>query len=150
MEHSLKSVYAWESKWNRSFFLKTPMTKEQNIDYIKCMTISRTVDIRMYDYISEDVFLKINDYINAPMTATTFGDSGTPTHEVTTSEIIYWQMIQLGIPLEFENRHLNHLLTLIKVCCIKNSPKKKTSTKERIDRYKEINERNKKFFNTKG
>ena len=89
--------------------------------------------------------------MNDSMTATTFGKSDDPPNrEIVTAEILYWQMTVLGIPIEFEKRHLNQLLTLIKVCSIKNSPKKKMSRKEIYKRNRELNAARKKQLHTKG
>ena len=39
LEHSLVSISKWESKWKIPFFSNNPKTKEQMIDYVRCMTI---------------------------------------------------------------------------------------------------------------
>lgn len=156
LEHSLLSIYKWESKWNESFLSKmekrgTPLTSEQSRDYVKCMVVDGQVDDLAYYFIPDKEWEKINAYLNAPMTATTFGDSNEPpSRDVITAEIIYWQMTVLNIPLEFEKRHLNHLLTLIKVCSIKNSPPKKMSKKDIYRRNRELNEARKKKMHSKG
>lgn len=36
LEHSLASLYAWESKWHKPF-LTTKMNAEETIDYIRCI-----------------------------------------------------------------------------------------------------------------
>ena len=79
------------------------------------------------------VLKKINEYIEDPMTATTFHTYTNPNNpgssnrkmETMTSEIIYYQMIQNEIPYEFQKWHLNRLLTLIRVCNIKNNSNNK-------------------------
>ena len=95
---------------------------------------------------------EINDYIDAPMTATTIHDetNGKPNREQVTAELIYYWMIALNIPFECQKWHLNRLLTLIRVCDIKNRPPKKRSMKEIMRRHAAINAANKKRFNTKG
>ena len=71
--------------------------------------------------------------MKSPMTATVIkrqeGASG-KSNEIVTSEIIYYWMISLGIPREFEKWHINRLMTLIEVCSIKNQPAKKMSQRE--------------------
>lgn len=156
LEHSLLSIYRWESKWNESFLAKMegrgkPFTSEQSVDYVRCMVMEGDVDDAAYLFISEEDWERINEYINAPMTATTFGTTNEPpSRDIITAEIIYWQMTVLYIPLEFEKRHLNHLLTLIKVCSIKNSPPKKMSKKDVYKRNRALNEARKKKMHTNG
>ena len=152
LEHSLSSIYAWESKWKRSFFSKGPSTLEESIDYVKCMTLDDRVDPLVYLTITQQQFDQINEYIDDVKTATTISDLH-PDHKrggVVTAEIVYYWMISLGIPIEWEKRHFNQLLTLIRVTNIKNSPPKKMSKKDAARRMQEINEANKKRFQTKG
>ncbi len=132
LEHSLVSVDKWESKWKKPYLTEDRKTPVELIDYIRCMTITKNVDPHVYFAIPETEIEKIKNYISDPMTATTITDhheGAKPRgrREVITSEIIYWQMTQLNIPLEWEKRHLNKLLTLIKVGAIKSEPPKSMS-----------------------
>lgn len=151
LEHSLVSLSKWESKWNKSFLSKREKTDEETIDYIKCMTITQNVDPEIYNRLPRDVIQQIYEYINAPMTATVFSDNKkTPSREAITSELIYYWMIALNIPFECQKWHLNRLLTLIRVCEVKNAPPKKRSAREIMSRNAAINAANKKRFNTTG
>ena len=60
--------------------------------------------------------------------------------EYITSELIYYWMIALNIPVEFEKWHIERLLTLIRVCNIKNQPEKKMSRAEIMEQHRAINE----------
>ena len=57
--------------------------------------------------------------------------NGPQSRETITSELIYYWMISMNIPVQFEHWHLNRLITLIRVFNLKNAPKKKMSAKER-------------------
>lgn len=152
LEHSLVSLSKWESKWCKAFLSKDSKTFEETLDYIKCMTITQNVNPLVYNFLSKENFDEIHKYIEAPMTATTFytnGQNGT-SKETVTSELIYYWMISLNIPMECQKWHLNRLLTLIRVCNIKNTPPKKMSRKEMISRNAALNAARKKQFNTKG
>ncbi|MBE6724977.1 MAG: hypothetical protein E7576_07255 [Ruminococcaceae bacterium] len=131
LEHSLVSLAKWESRWKKPFFSKTPKTRAESIDYIRCMTLTPNVDKKIYGTLTQASIDIVNQYIADPMTATTFSDGGKtnhPSRETVTAELIYYWMTALQIPFECQNWHLNRLLTLIRVCNIKNQPKKKKGT----------------------
>jgi hypothetical protein len=151
LEHSLVSISKWESKWCKPFLTKEEKTFEETIDYIKCMTITQNVDPNVYNRLSQSNISDINEYIARPMTATTFFDqkSGT-SRETITSELIYYWMISLNIPMECQRWHINRLLTLIRVCNVKNTPPKKMNKREIASRYAALNASRRKQFNTRG
>lgn len=151
LEHSLVSLSKWESKWCKPF-LSSNKTDEESLDYIKCMTISRNVSPDVYDHLTSENIKAIEQYINAPMTATTFQNDNNSklNREIITADIIYYWMIALQIPSEYQKWHLNRLLTLIRVCNIKNSPPKKRSKKDTAAYYAKLNAERRKKLNTKG
>lgn len=151
LEHSLISLAKWESKWNVPFLSKKELTLEQTIDYIRFMTIDKNVDPNVYRALTTDIFDKIRAYIDAPMTATWFNErDGSPNKEIVTAEIIYYSMIALNIPFECQKWHLNRLLTLIRVCNIKQSGTKKMKKQEIYDQNRALNEARRKRMNSKG
>lgn len=152
LEHSLISLSKWESKWCEPFLSKKNLTNEESLDYIRCMTVSKNVDPKVYLHITKENVDEIIKYINAPMTATTFSknSNGKSSKEVITSELIYYWMIAYQIPSEYEKWHLNRLLTLIRICSIKNSPPKKMGRGEVMRNNAALNAARRKKLNTKG
>lgn len=152
LKHSLVSISKWESKWCKPFLSKDPKTLEETIDYIKCMTMNEDVDPNVYNSLTRSNIDEINKYIEAPMTATTFYEtSQTSTKkEIVTSELIYYWMIALNIPMECQEWHLNRLLTLVRVCNIKNAPSKKMSRREAASRYASLNAARRNKLNSTG
>lgn len=158
LEHSLISLSKWESKWHKPFISSAKKTTEETIDYIRCMTMSKVKDPSIYDRIPESEILKVNEYIDEPMTATTFPEESIREHtgfrskkqDVLTAEILYYDMIALNIPFECQKWHLNRLITLIKVCQKKSEPAKKKNRKEIMAQNRMLNEQRKARMHTKG
>lgn len=152
LEHSLVSLSKWESKWHKPFLVDSDKTFEETLDYIKCMTITQNVDPSVYNFLTADNIKEINEYISNPMTATTIsrmeGQGGS--REIITSELIYYWMVALNIPFECQKWHINRLITLIRVCEIKNQPGKKMGTNEIMRRNAALNAARRQKHNTRG
>lgn len=152
LEHSLVSLSKWESKWNKAFLGKQEKTNEEVLDYVRCMTLTQNVNPEVYTRLTADNYKEINAYIEAPMTATYFSEDKLTKggRETVTAELIYYWMIALNIPVEFQKWHLNKLLTLIRVCNIKNSPPKRKSKREIMRRNAALNAARRSRLNSKG
>ena len=155
LEHSLVSLSKWESKWHKPFLSKLEKTAEETEDYIRCMTITQNVNPEIYKCLSPENIRTVNEYIKDPMTATWFSEDKSKTKgksrgEQITAELIYYWMIALNIPMECQKWHLNKLLTLIRVCNVKNQPPKKMSKKEIMARNAALNAARRKQLNSKG
>jgi len=152
LEHSLVSLSKWESKFEKPFLSKEAKTAQEMREYVKFMTLSRNVSDAVYYALTSKHYEEINRYIEKPMTATTFRQDrrSSPQREQVTAELIYYWMIALNIPFECQKWHLNRLLTLIRVCSIKNQPPKKWSKRDILSRNAELNAARRKRFNSKG
>ena len=96
LEHSLVSLSKWESKWHKPFLTKDKKTLAETIDYIRCMTITQNVNPDVYTRLSNSNIAEIEEYIENPMTATTFSNlNQKASREIITSELIYYWMISL-------------------------------------------------------
>lgn len=152
LEHSLVSLSKWESKWNKAFLSNKPKTEEETLDYIKCMTITQNVPPDTYNRLTRENLEEINRYIEAPMTATVVNEDGTTKkgRETVTAELIYYWMIALQIPWECQKWHLNRLITLVRVCNVKNTPPKKRSARDIMSRNAKLNAARRKQLNSRG
>lgn len=151
LEHSLVSISKWESIWHKPFLAKFPKkTTEEVISYIRCMTLTKNVDPKVYYAIPASEMAKINAYIEDPMSARKPSSGKKPAREVITSELIYYWMIAYNIPPEYRKWHLNRLLSLIELCGIKNTPPKKISAMEKYSKYKALNEARRAAWKTRG
>jgi hypothetical protein len=165
LEHSLVSLSKWESKWHKPFIennAKSQKTQEEIIDYIKCMTITQNVNPIVYNLLTQENLKEINDYVGDTMTATWFNEykgkdnknTYTPNRETITSELIYYWMIYYDIPFECQKWHLNRLLTLIRICSLKeqqnNGKQSKMSKRDILSQNAALNKARRARYSSKG
>lgn len=152
LEHSLVSLSKWESFFEKPFLGKTDKSTEETLWYVEAMILNPEIPDGILQRLTEANIESINTYVNAKMTATTIRDLAPqkPSREIITSEIIYYWMIALNIPVEFQYWHLNRLLTLIKVCNIKSSPPKKMSKNEARRQQSQLNAQRRARLGTSG
>lgn len=153
LEHSLRSLAKWEARWKKPFLTNKQKTRAETIDYVRCMSTTPGVDPSIFETLTDASLNRISEYINDPMTATTFSERDQrkkPSREIVTAELIYYWMVALQIPFECQDWHLNKLLTLIRVCEIKNQPKKKGNTREDLNRRNRLNQARKQKMGTTG
>lgn len=98
----------------------------------KLMNLNPSTPYAVYKRMSSKNLKAVDAYINDKYSATTIRESehGRRSSEIVTSELIYYWMVSLNIPFECQKWHLNRLLTLIRVCNIKNQPPKKRSKQD--------------------
>lgn len=151
LEHSLESISKWESIWKKPYLSDKTKTLEEDISYIQCMA-SVPIDPIVIKYMSSDNKKKINDYINDSSTATWFNDQNKKSgrKEVITSEVIYYWMIEMGIPFECDKWNINRLLTLVRVCGSKMSKEKKMSKNDIFKQNRALNAQRRARYNSKG
>ena len=152
LEHSLVSISKWEAKWKKPFLTEKAKTKAEMTDYVRCMTLTQNVSPDVYLCLTRENYAQITQYIDDQMTATWFSerDGGKGSREQVTSELIYYWMVALNIPFECQKWHLNRLMTLIRICSIKNGKPKKMSGREVMSRNAALNAARRKKLNTKG
>jgi len=151
-EHSLLSISKWESKWHKAYLTKDPKTEEETLDYLRCMCLTQNVDPLVFRAMDAKSARALSDYISDPMTATTINrKQNRPSREIVTNELIYYWMVELGIPFDpCQKWHLNRLMTLIEVTSIKKQPPKKMGKKDLMSRNAALNAQRKARLGTHG
>lgn len=140
LEHSLVSLSKWESITEKPFLIAKDKTAEEALLYVECMCLTPNIPPGVFSKLSKENFDQINEYISAKKTATWFNEPRSKRgREVITSELIYYWLISFNIPFEVENWHLNRLLTLLKICDLKNQKPKKMTRNEIFARNRELN-----------
>ena len=155
LEHSLLSISKWEAKWHKPFYGRDPRTDEEAKDYILCMSIRPIQDELILSCLTQDNVNAIHEYMNDPMTATTFSKHSVDgkkrsSSKFTTSEEIYYSMFSYGIPIECQKWHINRLTTLLRICAIRETPPKKVSKKQTLADYAALNGRRRAAMGSKG
>ena len=156
LEHSLISISKWESKWRKPFLANTgDRTVEESIDYIKCMTLSRSVPPEAYLALTQENVDAVADYINQSQTATWFNEApgvkkSSTSSQVVTSELIYYWMITYNIPAEYQKWPLSRLIALIRICETKSRPPQKMSKADVRAQMRKLNEQRRAEYGTRG
>lgn len=159
LEHSLVSLSKWEAQWHKPFISKEQKTRNELISYVRCMTITQNVKDYAYNFLTNENIKTINDYLADSHTATWFSqDKSTPagqarrnSSEQITSELIYYWMIVNAIPFDpCEKWNLNRLMTLIRICTIKNAPGKKMKPGEILKNQSMMNKLRRAKLGTRG
>lgn len=152
LEHSLVSISKWESKWHKPFISSEKRTREETIDYIRCMTLTQNVDPMVYMAVTSQQINEVNAYIDDPMSAKTFRK--TPgkgrVYSSVTSEDIYSLMVSYQIPFECKKWHFNRLMALIKTCEENNNDGGKMKKNEYADFRRRLNAARRAKYNTRG
>lgn len=148
LEHSLVSASKWESFWKEGFLNNKEKTPQQTLSYIKFMILNPELPPEVFLNLVANHLTEIQAYISDEMTATKIhtDSKGPQSREVVTTELIYYWMISLGVPVEFEHWHLNRLITLIRTINVKNTPKQKMTLAQR----RELNNKRLAEWNTRG
>ena len=150
-EYSLKAVYEWEGRWRKPF-LKGGLSELELIDFYKSMALTE-IDER---FLTQEVMTKLAKYVTSPNTATTFSAHSDETGtnkiggKVYTAEELYYLMFANGIPIEFEERNLNRLMTILRVMSARNSPPKKMTREEILQQNAKLNAERRAALKTKG
>lgn len=150
-EYSLLAVAKWEAKYKLPFLNTRLDTLDAKlIDFYLFMSNDPTLT---EDYINESTATLLSRYISDSQTATTFhsqNDDKSKSSKIYTSEELYALMFMNGVPLEFENRNLNRLLTTLRIISAYNAPPKKMSKEDILRQNRELNAQRRKQYNTRG
>lgn len=151
LEHSLVSLSKWESKWKKPFLSLEKKTREEILDYIRCMCLEPPKSPMSVNCLSQSEIEQIIAYTADQRTASTVktqkrGNTG----KNVTSELIYYWMVECGIPFEAETWHLSRLLMLIQICGAERGSQQKMSNKEIYASNHALNQARRKALHSKG
>lgn len=157
-EHSLVSLSEWEAEFEKPFYSPRKdetKTEEELLRYFEYMLVGSDENRHLIQLLNQDQQLLLVQYISKTRTATTIREtqrSRGPKENIT-SELIYYWMVSFKIPFKpADEWHLNRLLTLIRVCSVKQAPPPKTrqSKASLAQSMREINEQRRRQMGTTG
>jgi hypothetical protein len=154
-EHSLLSLSKWEEKFNKAFLGRDQKTNEEMLDYYRMMLLSPEDSGDLVYTLSPTDYDTITKYINSTPgpTSPPPPDPDAPRHtgELVTADIIYMRMTLLRIPWQpAETWHVNRLMLQIALVADAQKPPKKESKTGLLQKWSDMNERNKAFFKSNG
>lgn len=153
LEHSLVSLSKWESIWETPFLSLTDKTVEQTQSYIRCMILTPNPPDNLFQRFDKTHYDAVQSYIESKQSATTFGETPevkSSRGETITAELIYYWLVAFNIDWEAQYWHLNRLLSLIRICNVKNTKPKKMTKGEIAERNRKLNEERKAKYGTRG
>lgn len=154
LEHSLVSLSKWESIYEKPFLGSGQKSREETMGYVMAMILTPNVPEDILSRFKNEHVQKVNAYIESKQSATTFGTMPEQKHkssgETITAELIYYWMVAFNIPFDCENWHLNRLLSLVRICNLKNSKPQRMSRADLAARNRALNEQRKAEWGTKG
>lgn len=152
IEHCLYAIRKWEGIWKKSFLNAKELTRVEYLSYVRAMTITKDVPDDAYRYLTPENKRLIDAYMAESMTATTITrkNSKSPSTRIITAEVIYYHMVEFGIPFECEHWPLSTLMTLISVCAEKSGGGKKMSERDILSRNASLNAMRRASLGTRG
>lgn len=152
-EHSLLSLAKWESRHKKIFLSTEAKTTTEMVEYFEEMLISPPVRELVY-LLSPEQLDELTNYVNETRTVSVVPDIEEHVNpfnrETVTSDLIYYWMVALQIPFDAEKWHLSRLLMLVRITNFKSQPPEKQDKMKVAQNWREINERRKAKYNTKG
>jgi len=129
-EHSLVSLSKWESIHEKPFFSWSDTdtkTNEEMLSYFEQMLVSPLDRVDLVQMLEPKDQVALVEYINSKRTATVVQDiqQKPGRKENVTSELIYYWMLTAQINWDAQHWHLNRLMTLIRICSVKNTKPQK-------------------------
>jgi hypothetical protein len=153
LEHSLVSLSKWESLHKKSFYNTIEKTPEEFLSYLSFMVLDENPPANYQDRFTPEHLVEVSTYINDPQTATTFREDPNEkkSREVITSEMIYYWLVAFNINFQpVETWHLNRLMTLVRICGIKQTKPKKMTAKQQLAQNRSLNEQRRRQLGTNG
>lgn len=170
LEHSLKAVAAWEAIHKKPF-VGQKIDGNEFYDYILCMITKGSATRNDLVFLSQSDVNQIMEYINDQATATKITEkqmreaqrraaaknkgkhgSGNVSRakDIVTAEIIYYWMIEAGIPFSCDTWNLNRLMTLIQVVNLKEAGGTTMPKKEMMSQNAQLNAARRAAMNSSG
>ena len=155
LEHSLVSLSKWESFYEKPFITTADKTPEEFLAYANMMILDDLKgDQNPIKFLRNEDVLALSEYIQSNQTATWFNERPGSTQrnqsETVTAEIMYYWMVAHSIPFECQYWHLNRLITLVKVCNLKQEKPKKMSRRDVMSKNAALNAQRRAAAGSKG